>query len=640
MIATVPRGSPAPSPSMLIILLLGLLAFPVHAKEYFQACAKEFNDGLASGNQTIIGYNYTFAPLGILPGHKAPNLITYDGCVALCGGNPKFYPWAKVSDTITTWVLPLAGGLLLQLPFSSNKRFSTLLTLCRWLGSPIASLMYILWNIKVTGRCALIVDMSVPRGGPPGNPRCSARNRTANMWNTIRKEFSNDRDPGEVSGWPQLSNLNETEKREAEAFAELRDSMYILSVFNQFAFNHEDPSRTADILEFALFSRANELPIIRQELATSLRRDRKHGVVQVLLSIFWFLVALAISIFKAFGELGDNSTAHNLALGLLMSWLPVLTSTSLVDRNPTSEDRVRIDLAAFLRESETRRLHVPGNIERMLGRFGGQAREKWHYGIAHSILSNLERNLDDNQRNERQLHRVYWAGEFVTRRVGNSVPHGDLWTFDLIEIWQMCTAGLIVTLSAFGAFCISYYTPTVGLGCRSGGYMTYGVLVAGCFFFDLLGWRATKNGWAIVCLRVFLTFLEICNSIWLVYIILAQTFGIYNSCACKSSIWSRGKGGYTDFAGTSVYRDDYDVRRWWIFGTVLGSLPLLSIFHIVYQWLSQSFLWTEDYEKAVAGLRRVRVWRYFFHSDWAHAFFILLPYKLFSKTYKGITWRR
>lgn len=462
------------------------------------------------------------------------------------------------------------------------------------------------------------------------------------MWSIIRKEFGNDKDPGEVSGWPQLLNFNdETERREVQAFAEIRDSMYILSVFNQFAFNHENPNRTTDILEFALFSRAYGLPIIRQKLAASIRRDRKHGVVQVLLSLFWFLVALAISIFKAFGELGDNATAHNLALGLLMSWLPVLTSTSLVDRNPTSEDRVRIDLAAFLHQSETRRpLGVPDNIEHMLGRFGGQARERWHYGIAHSILSNLERNLDANERNGRQLHRVYWAGNFVLLRAGNQVPYRELWTFDLIEIWQMSTAGLIVTLSAFGAFCISYHTPTVGLGCRSGGYMVYGVLVAGCFFFDLLGWRATENGRAIVCLRVFLTFLDICSSSWLAYIILAQTFGIYNSCACKSSNWSWGKGGYADFASTSVYRDDYDVRRWWILGTVLGSLPLLSIFYVVYQWLSQSFLWTEDYEKAVAGLRRLRGWRYLFHSDNAHALFILLPYKLFSKKYEGVTWRR
>lgn len=483
--------------------------------------------------------------------------------------------------------------------------------------------------------------MSVPRNGPPGNRRRSAKDRAANIWNIIRKEFGNNRNPRDVSGWPHPSiGNNESERQEVQAFAEIRDSMYILSVFNQFAFNHDDPHTTTDILEFALFSRNNQLLITRRKLATSIRRDRKHGVVQVLLSLFWFLVALAISIFKAFGELGNNATAHNLALGLLMSWLPVLTSTSLVDRNPTSEDRVRIDLAIFLHESEAYRRPqaVPDNIEHMLGRFSGQARERWHYGIAHSMISNLERNLDDNERNGRQLHKIYQAGNFVSSRIRGF--YHELWTFDLVEIWQMSAACLIVTFSAFGAFLISYNTPTVGLGCRSGGYMVYGILAAGCFFIDLLGWRAIRNGAAMVCLRIFLTFIEICSSSWLIYIILAQTFGIYNSCACKSSNWSRGKGGYSDFASTSVYRDDYDVRHWWIAGTVLGSLPLLSIFYIVYQWLSQSFLWTEDYEKAVTGLRRVRRWRYHFHTDKVHDLFIILPYKLFSKAYKGVMWTR
>ena len=34
---------------------------------------------------------------------------------------------------------------------------------------------------------------------------------------------------------------------------------------------------------------------------------------------------------------------------------------------------------------------------------------------------------------------------------------------------------------------------------------------------------------------------EAFNSIWLVYIITAQTFGAYNNCDCMASIWA-GKG--------------------------------------------------------------------------------------------------
>ena len=36
---------------------------------------------------------------------------------------------------------------------------------------------------------------------------------------------------------------------------------------------------------------------------------------------------------------------------------------------------------------------------------------------------------------------------------------------------------------------------------------------------------------------------ECANSIWLIYIVMAQTVGSYNNCACKSSTWG-GHGGY------------------------------------------------------------------------------------------------
>jgi hypothetical protein len=125
-------------------LFLGLFTTPAVASDYFRSCNKTFHEGLESGNETIVGYHYTGRPRGLLPGHSPPLLITYEGCVALCGSSPKYYPWPTISDTITTWVLPIAGGLILQLPFESNRRLSTLLTLCRWLGSPMASLMYTL----------------------------------------------------------------------------------------------------------------------------------------------------------------------------------------------------------------------------------------------------------------------------------------------------------------------------------------------------------------------------------------------------------------------------------------------------------------------------------------------------------------
>jgi hypothetical protein len=81
--------------------------------------------------------------------------ITYKGCLALCGNGNDRYAWSDTSQTITTWLLPIIG-MLLQAPFVSNQFWSTALVLARWIGSPMSSLACILWNISVSGKCAMM----------------------------------------------------------------------------------------------------------------------------------------------------------------------------------------------------------------------------------------------------------------------------------------------------------------------------------------------------------------------------------------------------------------------------------------------------------------------------------------------------
>jgi hypothetical protein len=97
-------------------------------------------------------YNYS-GPVRLIPSN--PNTqITYQGCLALCGTGADWYPWLVSSNFITTWILPIIG-MLLQAPFESNDFWQTMKAIFRWVGSPIASLSWILWNIEVSGKCAL-----------------------------------------------------------------------------------------------------------------------------------------------------------------------------------------------------------------------------------------------------------------------------------------------------------------------------------------------------------------------------------------------------------------------------------------------------------------------------------------------------
>lgn len=83
--------------------------------------------------------------------------------------------------------------------------------------------------------------------------------------------------------------------------------------------------------------------VLLRELASTmafqLRMLRRRGVIPTLGSLATFLTAFVFSVVLAFDDLGDRTTAHSLAIGLLFSWLPLLIIFTIVDRNPSSADR-------------------------------------------------------------------------------------------------------------------------------------------------------------------------------------------------------------------------------------------------------------------------------------------------------------
>lgn len=217
---------------------------------HLETCAVRFN---SSTNQQQYGYNRT--DTGI-PGPQA--VITYQGCKALCGEGADTYRWMSIASSINTWVFPIIG-ILLQAPFESNNAKGTFFALLRWLGSPISSLSYIFWNIKVIGRAALLVDMA--------------------------------------------TKYNESPKADSE-FSGIRDSFYILTVMNQYTINPKMRNEAAVAekwLRTGLFDEVLEvggvsLAQLRTNTAKHLRQSRKQGVVAVFISMGWFLFSLGISI--------------------------------------------------------------------------------------------------------------------------------------------------------------------------------------------------------------------------------------------------------------------------------------------------------------------------------------------------------
>lgn len=249
------------------------------------------------------------------------------------------------------------------------------------------------------------------------------------------------------------------------------------------------PVEAERLLRLALFS--NFLPLDgstgslvkrRTELAQNFREGRKKGVVPVFVSFVWFLFALALSIQLSFSDIGGNETAHNLAVGLLVCWLPILILASIVDRNLVSSDSIREklnslvdDVRRALLDPQTLNAYMAGTRSTaedfawtgclsdedlfcgdFFEDFGGQGRTHWHYGVAHPLLAGIETKFMAEYGRD-------WLRHGDAARLAIVVSSRNingLKMFDLRMVWQIASSIIIVCGSVGGAFVLSCRRPS------------------------------------------------------------------------------------------------------------------------------------------------------------------------------------
>lgn len=176
---------------------------------------------------------------------------------------------------------------------------------------------------------------------------------TATLFNIhqIRKCFHATEASGEgISGDMKLQPLK-------------RDAYYVLCCIGQFKLQNVD-EKFLRVLTYGLFRPICDVTVgeggkagtssadkttqtnaeiwtaeLLQSMAFQLRMLRRRGVYPAFVSVFLFFIAYAISIALAFADVGERTTTHSLAFGILISWLPLLVLFALLDRNPVSADR-------------------------------------------------------------------------------------------------------------------------------------------------------------------------------------------------------------------------------------------------------------------------------------------------------------
>ncbi|KAK4208580.1 hypothetical protein QBC37DRAFT_475951 [Rhypophila decipiens] len=560
--------------------------------------------------------------------------LTTEGCRVLCNDPTDWYFTQNPTlalGIISNWVLPIIA-LLAALPYDSLHRRNakapwyhgrvarTLGALLNWLGSPQTALTATLFNIHQIRKCFL------------------------------------ETNPAGVAA-------------DSSLLVAKKDAYYVLSALGQFRFKDPDSpdERLLGALIYGLFRpimdgpREEDAPEARikttellQEMAFQLRMLRRRGVYPALVSIVVFFVAYAVSLVLAFGGLGDRATAHSMALGLLVSWLPLMVLFTILDRNPVSADRSKKLITRWLwnadavrrwaaknplpdedeilwwsqeredviREAQRRtndalrgverdaelqkraRRHGQGwrlrettsvtNLkptadielaevhpdntsqeaaaalsaqtvaespsalfdEHILG-FVGQGREITYCGLAHAVVNSVY----DSHSDTRQIRPIASIVQEV--RLELSGHRAKSWR--VMSLVSMALVWLEIGM----AYMISYNTPTVGFGCRSGSYIVYGVLSSiPWVLHSLPGFKHPSFRQ-----RVWIHFFNGLGLLSLFFIIFAQFSGVFNNCFCKS-----GVSGFMDFANSDFYREHFDVNKYWTGAAIVGALPMVGSF--------------------------------------------------------------
>ena len=100
--------------------------------------------------------------------------------------------------------------------------------------------------------------------------------------------------------------------------------------------------------------------------------------------------------------------------------------------------------------------------------------------------------------------------------------------------------------------------------------------------------------------------LEAFNTGWLIYIIFAQTVGSYETCQCKGTTWAVKEGGFIDFQAATIY-NGHSVYTYWSVGVAMSCVAMAGgLWYIVHEYCTQGHLSTEDYERAMQGLKTTR----------------------------------
>ena len=536
--------------------------------------------------------------------------LTYEECKSLCGTGQESFNWSVFSQQFSAWLLPWLA-LVSQLPFGAESRLDNLIS--GKFPSPFA-----IPDSHPTLPVALTV----------GSPTLAAFSLALTAVNT---RWANERFSG-----IQYSNY----KNAAKALIYLQQAPLRLTTRDGLLASLIVLPENDDWWEH-LVDRLEQTYIWTIAAATS---------------IAWVIIAFAFTIIDSFMNLGFHVNSNGQGVGTLWLWLvpivigwlwiPVCSHDKLKaaidkanniafvaapDPLPSTSDSPKTDAPRRAYDVSHRQAIRIYTKKKVFTQDAARAAPIFNYARFWEWSSAVETIAQAYENADRMARRhipVNFRNEWVhadEKRSSNQDRDNRTGTIGQVQAYcgfpvrgdeeptQPLPSGMwkrIFVASAFAlglqwattssAAIVVLFTPTTGLGCRSGSYFLYGIISTAVWFMLLLSsyfahyakvrhdrGDAPRAGFGSInfaeglatFLRRLAMFAAVGNTIWIILTGVFQFSNFFSTCYCNSSVLGRGaQYAYNIIAPGYNYSQ---MKAAWIGGVVLaGGYVLLFLFSL------------------------------------------------------------
>jgi len=591
-----------------LVAIFSFFFVSVAASRNFTKCLNTFREHGAEG-----GTDYNGRP--VTDPMQAVGL-TYRACKEWCGSGQEAFNWSVFSQQFSAWLLPWLA-LVSQLPFGAESRLDNFIS--GWFPS-----VYYTSFLTVVPLVALTV----------GSPTLAAFSLALTAINTrwANDRFSTIQYPNHKDAARALIHLQQVPLRLA-THGGLLASLIVLPE------NDDWWEHLVDRLE-----------------------QTHTWTIAAATSIAWVIIAFTFTVIDSFMNLGNNLNSNGQGVGSLWLWLvPIVIGWLWIPVCSYNKLKAAIDKAndlAFVAAPDClpqinsspnidipRRAYDVSQLQgiridkkkKLFTHDAARAAPVFNYARIwewSSVVETIAQAFEHADEKARRHIPVNPGKEWVcsdekhptnrrTNRTGTikqvqaycgfpageveepvqSVPSG-VWNrvflasvFALGLQWATtCSAALIVI-----------FTPTTGLGCRSGAYILYGIVSTMIWAASLLSSylahytkvqhdrgdipRSRFNSFTVAkglatFLRRLSTFAAVCNTICIILACVFQFSNIFSTCYCNSSVLGRGAQAAYNIIGPDF--DHGQMKGAWVGGVVLASGPVVLFLFFLHLMLEPS----------------------------------------------------